>query len=131
MADMTLVQRTIGSLLALATMTLGSPAWSADWVYTDKTVDGTMTQYVDRSSIQRTGDIVQAWQRTDYVNDNSGAKKTVTFFENDCTMHRSRWLSSTVYYENGDIKQVSSPSDWLFAAPETMGERFEKFVCKR
>jgi hypothetical protein len=111
-------------------MTLGTTAWAADWVYVDKTDDGTQTTYIDKSSIHRTGNIVQFWQRADYVNDKNGWKSDTTLYQVDCITHRGRWLSLTIYYVDGN-NRTQGASDWAYTVPETMGETAEKFVCKR
>jgi hypothetical protein len=112
-------------------MTLGSPASAADWVYLGKSDDERKTIFVDRSSIHRTSNIVQYWQRTDYVNDKDGWKKDITFFQVDCVLHRARLLKAIAYFDDGHTSQSRGVSDWFYIVPDSIADSSEEFVCKQ
>lgn len=112
-------------------------ASASNWVLISKTVDGT-TFSIDTQSIQRSGDSVTYWYRSNYSSrDEDGDLSSKVNRTTNC---RTREVISRYFMFYDDInnngKQTSSfaaPSStiWKPISPDSVDESIMKFVCKR
>lgn len=129
---MTLSRRPAALSVALGAMILTpSQALAADWVYAASTATG-FSMDVDRSSIHRSGDTVQYWQRTTYHPKNLPAwEKYVILIEGNCATGQSRELQITVFKLDGSVSSTeSNPGQWTYNPPESISEATLKVACR-
>ena len=119
------------TLIAALLLLTATPALAeADWVKVSESDDGTITSYVDRSSIRITGPIRRYWKRADYVNDPDGWEQTKTLYENNCATGQTRLLQLTVYKVDGTIQTTPASVDpWTYVAPGTVGATIHNYAC--
>lgn len=116
--------------------------WGADWKF--YAASEQILYYYDAQNITHPSkNIVRVWERWDYTEKGvldmvgtSGKKyenlsHSIILWEINCSEKKDRGLSLTHYDHKGSVvHSISSPSDWNFIVPETVGEVIYKEVCK-
>jgi len=120
------------SLFATLLLTCSTAALAEDWVLVSTSDNDTDEHYVDRSSVRDYGSYKRAWTMTKYIDGwgYDGSYKSSRLFEIDCNNERTRILSLTRYYKDGDIDSIdpSSPK-WIYVRPESVMKATFSFVC--
>ena len=132
------MKRTI--LLALL-LTCGA-AWASEWVSVGQPGDKTSENFVDVSSIRRSGDIARAWiklvllphtQRGAGTDSGKWIEKLVQREAYNCSEGSAKMEAIRTDYEDGTSWQDSPESmarqTWEPVPPDTVGEAIMKFVC--
>ena len=128
-------------LIGLAIFTYAE-VWGADWKFYNS--NQWYLGYYDAQSITRPSkNIVRVWVKWDCTEKGvlENVKRLGKQWENlshikllkeiDCVEKKERILSSTDYNNKGEmIHSSSSPSEWDFITPESVGEALYKEVCK-
>lgn len=120
--------------LALACLVpfFGLPAAAANWVYVTKSANGSV-YYYDADTVQRSGDLITAWEKSDHSNDKTKKEReSKDRYRYDCSNRTSTLLNSINYYPDGASKsftwenyeQKNEP-----VIPETIGEAILEAVC--
>lgn len=97
--------------------------------------------YLDQSSVQRNGDLVRAFQLTDFTTAQWVDERTVvgsirSLVEYDCNQPRVRTVALQAYSEQmGEGRLVASEqkadAGWEEMAPGGVGENTRKLVCRK
>jgi hypothetical protein len=119
-------------LAALVAATLAAPVLAADWVLVSTGVEGHKT-FVDRQSIRTTpSGYKRAWTDRFYPEiDKFGDNRVTVYKEFDCIQNRNRNLNA-IYYSGERVTTTDTTvSEWVYVAPETIGETLQKFVCRK
>ena len=131
---MTNMKKTI-LMLMLAAMSTGA---MAEWVAIGSGEDYASTEYVDSTTIRRSGDMVKMWSLSDYKSPqkNRGLASSLSSkgqYEYDCKEERVRLLFATEHKKNmgaGDIvKTFAETSPWVPAPPGSIAEALWKVAC--
>jgi hypothetical protein len=114
-----------------------SSSAAAEWIVAD--FNDTSTDYADRTTIRKAGDLVRMWDIADYKTVNVGpdGKQYMSMkrqHEYDCRNEKARTLLLSVYTGHmGGGEVVYSRSDpddqWEPVPPETMLESLWKVAC--
>ena len=105
----------------------------SNWVFITKTQN--KTNFVDKNSIQRSGDSVTFWDRANFsIRDKSGDLSSKMQLTINCRT-REIIIRYGIFYDdldnNGNSTSSGFPkSSWEPIAPDTIGERLYRFVCK-
>ncbi len=108
----------------------------AEWTVYSRPDD--MTFYYDKSTIKTDGQYKRVWALIDFkeakVNAAKKAYKSVTtYWMLDCKQDRHKLLQLTQYSENmargGVINTVTTPGDWEYVEPQTIGNSLHKITC--
>ena len=107
----------------------------SNWIYVgDSTNDHKI--FIDRNSIQRSGDSVTYWEKVNYpVRDTLGNLSTKTQWTINCRT-REEILRYIIAYDdldnNGKVTTSGDPKEsWRPISPDSVGEQSYLFVCKR
>ena len=125
-------------LLFLIAATLAGNA-QAEWLALGRNEN--FRAYLDQTSPQRNGDLVQVLQLMDFVTAQWADERTVigsikTVVEYDCVQLRSRTIALEAYSEQmGEgrkvaTEQLSNP-DWGGVKPGSMSEKIRQLVCAK
>ena len=109
----------------------------AEWV--EDGHSDSMTVYVDRSTIRRTGNMATMWILNDYEKSpelGEGFRRSVKVqMEFDCTEEKARYLYSVNYFGNmgsGDVlHKNASTSLWEPAVPRSISQSLWKIACHK
>lgn len=122
-------------VLLVASDILSEPSASAEWHLLDGNSNAKV--YIDRDSIRRTGDVVQAWVLDDLKAPHKRGLSTFlsvrALEEHDCSKERFRLVAIEQFAGNmgtGDsIYKKSGESGWAPVPRGTMAQSVWKFVC--
>lgn len=115
------------SALTLSNFCSTASCLAADWSNIAQGANSTI--FIDTSSIQRNGQIVRYWTRTENVKAKNGWKADVTLEESNCATGQKRYIQITIYREDGTIDTTSTAGEWRYAVPETIGYSVLQYVC--
>ena len=126
------------ALLFLIAATLAGNA-QAEWLALGRNEN--FRAYLDQTSLQRNGDLVQVLQLMDFVTAQWADERTVigsikTVVEYDCVQLRSRTIALEAYSEQmGEgrkvaTEQLSNP-DWGGVKSGSMSEKIRQLVCAK
>jgi hypothetical protein len=123
-------------ILLWAALLLALPA-HADWVAIANNEDA--TQYVDLSTVKKTGPTRRVWVLLDYVKPHAlagsaGYLSIKSLDEYACVDERTRTLQSSAFSgQMGSGKPLASEGagEWSYVLPESNGETLMKRVCSR
>jgi hypothetical protein len=110
-----------------------APVYAANWIFVNTNKDGAVFYY-DSDTIQRSGNRVTIWEKTDYSRDKTtNYRQTITRYRYDCAERTSTLLQGTAYYPDGksetfvynnyEQKEYALP-------PDSVGETMLEAVCR-
>jgi hypothetical protein len=109
----------------------------AEWSYVGTSSNGSLTAYMDFSTLRKTANGYRVWDLHDYKAPPkmTGALSMSGLNEYDCKQERSRILQETHYsgpMGRGEVlRTISGPSDWSYVIPGSVGESSMEIVCGR
>lgn len=115
----------------LAAMPASAAPPEGDWVEVTTTANGGATEFVDRSSLVRTGPVVRFKQRSDYINDPDHWVSALVDVEINCEARQMRPLSITLTLDDGKQRNERGTDDFAAITPDTVGEDVMLYVCKK
>lgn len=118
-------------IAAAALVMAATPAFATNWVYVTASRDFAF-YYYDSDTIQRSGNQVTAWEKTDYSRDKTvKEREKMTRYRYDCAERTRMFLSSTVYYPDGTNESFTWKYEQNFRpmVPNTIGEAMLEAVC--
>ena len=110
----------------------------AEWVEITMTYEGTITVYVDPTTIRKSGNNVKMWRLADFnsVQEDHGDKflSSKSQHEFDCKEEQKRTLYFSWHSENmggGDVVYIGDEpqKNWSPVAPNTIGRTIWEFAC--
>jgi hypothetical protein len=110
----------------------------AAWTEINKNERGTV--YADRSTIRRSAGTIKMWSLTDYSQPKPFTKgrsysSSMMLEEHDCQEQRTRLLQVTLYSEQmregALVHTESTPFEWTYVQPDSVGEALLKFACQK
>ncbi len=120
--------------LLLAAMSTGV---AAEWVWIASA--NNFGNYIDKSTIRRSGSIVRMWSMQSYNEPQFKSGKSFqsekSQYEYDCTEERIRMIATVFYtqaYGKGDaLDSLFGPSQWVPVVPDTIGDDELKIACSK
>ncbi len=97
-----------------------------------------MTFYYDKSSIKSDGQYKRVWTLVDLreskLNSSKKPYKSIAiYWMLDCKQDRQKLLQMTQYSENmahgSSVNTISTPDDWEYVGPQTVGNTLQKITC--
>ena len=98
-----------------------------------KSVNGN-TYYVDFERIRKHGGYVYWWSLTDYLKpDKSGHLSNKQYYQGDCKLFRTKYLSFVLYKQpmgqDTDFSHSPENTKWRYPSPNSIHETTLKTVC--
>lgn len=91
------------------------------------------TQYIDPATLKTLGKTRRVWLLHDYTKPINGDLSYTALMEYDCEGERSRGLQASYYSGNMGTGTPrggwSTPTEWRYAAPGTLGARQMTVIC--
>lgn len=121
----------LGLGLGLAMPLAATPAAAADWYMTGEAASASSASFIDKDSIRRVGDMVQARFYMVYIeNESDGTASLEALMEYDCAQRRSRFLRLATF----DDRQAMLSDDpgsgrWSPVNAGTQEEPTMAFAC--
>jgi hypothetical protein len=127
-------------LLATMLLSLACSTVHAEWIQLSQSEDEVNTNFVDPSTIRKSGNVVKLWVMSDYTVIQSFAGSdylsTVHQDEYDCKNEMGRVIYVS-FYKNGKAKGVSfdkveqPQSKWRPIQPQTMTQSLFNYACSK
>ena len=120
-------------LLATFLILFSSSAFSDfNWKLIGETKNGDK-YYLDLSSIEKDKNKRFYIRLRDYgTNDGYGENSSLIFVETNCENMESRFLKDVYFKDNmgtGEYITLDKKSDWMIFKSDSLGDKFNKFVC--
>jgi hypothetical protein len=120
-------------ITAAALLMAAAPALAANWVYVT-TNDVGSDYYYDSDTIQRSGNQVTFWQKTDHSRDKTvKERESIDRYRFDCAMRTRTLLQVTNYYPDGNNESYTFSTyeqKENAVIPDTAGESMLEAVCR-
>jgi hypothetical protein len=110
-----------------------APVYAANWVYVTESRNKAVFYY-DSDTIQRSGNRVTVWEKTDHSRDKTVKhRETVVRYRYECAGRTKTILDTNVYFPNGEIKSFTSKAyeqEELAIPPDSVWEDMLEAVCR-
>ena len=131
------MKRTMNKYLFLILLPFISSPALAEWTKIPFDPQG-VTTYVDKSSIERAGNLARMWVLIDFGHSNKSTeakpyRSTAYLWEFNCTQNKRRPLEIRRYTDNKGMGSVTVDQpknpEWQFALPQTIYATVQGIAC--
>ena len=114
-------------------------AW-AEWVWVSDSASGRYNVYIDKTTIQRNGNLRKAWSLIDLTTRKENGSMSIRMMdEHDCKNMRYRTLYISEHSEHmggGAVlstrqESFTDPDSWFYIPPDSMKNEVQKIVCAK
>lgn len=124
-------------LIVIVLLACSQAGDAAYWKYMDTLGNDIIYQiyYIDTETVERNGDIVRAWIKTDYKGENVIVDYGIGLSEVDCKGKRHRVIQGTDYWPDGSVAASMGQGPWqpiipsLKAEDKSFGEMMLENLC--
>jgi hypothetical protein len=125
-------------ILITVLIPLGGTAY-AEWELASGADSSKLTVYIDRDTIQRSGQLVKLWQLFDYQTVQTVAGDSLLSFqrynEYDCAGERTRMLAYTWFSSNMGrgrvVYKTTEAQPWASIAPRSIDQTLWRLACSK